>query len=89
MTMQAAIHQDTCECLEWDAEDFTCARCDKLYGSCYGAADRHPDLCDFCFAVAEEGREEVVFPKAARRQRSKSRKKRHIPGWEDSHRGHC
>ena len=55
MPIQKAIHQDTCRCLEWEMEDFTCARCNKLYGSCYGAADKYPELCDFCFKeVAED-----------------------------------
>ena len=63
MPTENAVHQDTCECRKWDAIDFTCAKCGKLYGSCYGAADKHSDLCDFCFAEVEEDKEDNLIPK--------------------------
>lgn len=49
-----AIHQDVCRCLEFEMEEFTCANCEKVYGSCYGAADKYPELCDFCVHEIEE-----------------------------------
>ncbi len=49
-------HGETSTLIPEDGEHvYECPGCERLVPWCFGAADRHPELCDDCWGEADEG----------------------------------